>query len=651
MSNRLDMALFARRIAAVVLAAALVAVECAGAQDRELQLNVITGAGATVRAGSMAPVHVLIRNTGPAVTAAVVLLWEDGVQTASGVAEYRIVELPQGSAKRVTLYSEPPPLASAVRVTLRAYESGADPRNGRALAQFSEPIRLLDAAEPLIGIVGRGYGGMPLAVDEDGNEWGQRFHFPAEFLPDHAAGWEMCDAIVLAPPEGRVPSSAELHALREYVLLGGDLVVQASEPHAVFERAPFSGLMPYLPSGQEQTEIPAWGGPVVHSVGRVQAGEILIQEAGVPLVIRRPYGLGSVTALAYDPHSAGRRPAGSEALWRDILPEIYEMPSEDRLQYATGADDAFVRQIRDAVTRTPNVRIQLLVVVLLIGLYAFASGPGDYLLARRLKRPMLTWVTFPSMVLVFTSAAFLGAHAWVGGGQEIHAHRSVTWFPEGAVRNEAIGFFAPSTATYALGSPGGVPLRPVEQSLTSPDATLIDNERGERRQRIPTWSARVFTRTSIEDGASPPVSFETEWTGGGYRLRMENRGTTAVRPISVYVDGKCFAVDSTAEILAPGERVEVNLPFGQARGARPEGVDPAEIWYESQTRAPRFRAFDHRPLLRRRDRMLSYAVVKPEASVLSIDGRGVPADTTAEVHHVVLPRGGLDETDGEAGAQ
>ena len=76
------------------------------------------------------------------------------------------------------------------------------------------------------------------------------------------------------------------------------------------------------------------------------------------------------------------------------------------------------RAVRTALDQLREVHlVPFFVVALLVIVYILLIGPGDYFLLRRLGRGMQwTWITFPTIVVLFAVGAYLAAY-WLKGNQ------------------------------------------------------------------------------------------------------------------------------------------------------------------------------------------------------------------------------------------
>jgi len=259
----------------------------------------------------------------------------------------------------------------------------------------------------------------------------------AEQLPVEALAYDGVSLLVLA---GSVQLSSEQSvALRDWIARGGHVVLSlpaksetmlevleplthwlpvtvTNEPIVVRE---FSSLEAYA---GRNVRVPFAGRLSVSKVGS-EHGAILAGSRDDALLVRAPYGFGSVTVLALDltqpPLSQW---AGVTALGRRLLGDV--TASEDlgdartakRAQLSSTGVTDLATQLHAIQDNFDGVtRVSPWFVMGLLGLLLIAIGPLDYLLVHRLlRRPRATWVTFPLWVALAAVLASRGAMLWNG---------------------------------------------------------------------------------------------------------------------------------------------------------------------------------------------------------------------------------------------
>lgn len=196
----------------------------------------------------------------------------------------------------------------------------------------------------------------------------------------------------------------------------------------------------------------------------------LADDAGTPLLLQAPVGTGQAVLSTFDP-SAGELVGqlDRELFWRNLfglwepkkdeLSEFGEYASlpDDRgfglvgpvaavphtdcpaqgavaraaaaagLPVATGASAPFTEAsgwwaaTREALVAFEGAVPLSLTFILLFGaLYLLAIGPLDFLVLRRLRKPMWTWISFPVMAVAFSVGASAVISAQKGGDSELH---------------------------------------------------------------------------------------------------------------------------------------------------------------------------------------------------------------------------------------
>jgi hypothetical protein len=325
----------------------------------------------------------------------------------------------------------------------------------------------------------------------------------------------MYDALFLTPAPETPLTRNQTVALREWVLRGGTLIVDASERTDGLIEDGFADLLPFVPTGSEQVKLDLFDEPVVIANGEA-LGSVLVSSNDRPLVARRNFGLGSIVCFAVDPASPEfTKWDGARAMWLDVLGAL---ELERGLPKETLPDELLndrKRALTERVAAKRQSGLRLGLVVLLTALYALAAGPGDYYLVKRLGRPRLTWVTFPAIVLVFTFAAWFGAEAWIGGEMAASGLQRTLVFSDErvAVNYHLATLFAPRTEDYRL-QHGRDVLTAAVRTQFGDDAPLhFDHDEGTLVQRIPSWQEHVFAASETV-GEYPDVTVRLLDEGG-----------------------------------------------------------------------------------------------------------------------------------------
>ena len=269
-------------------------------------------------------------------------------------------------------------------------------------------------------------------------------------LPDDPLAFEMISTIILsANPDlyhGVTIRHPQLLALKRWLQLGGHIIFNAgknSESLVSGNQAIFADFLPgkyermaslrlstpyevYISQFQHATVTP------INMTGTADApfietpsfsepqGIIEASDRDLPLILRVPMGLGSLVYMGGDLDQAPIRN------WRDrpILVAKLLGVSERASQKEQLAGHSLMQpgyndlsgQLRSALDQFENVKgISFTFVMILLVVYLVVVGIGDWLLVHKLlKRPLLTWLTFPCWVLLFCLiAAMIARHTQV----------------------------------------------------------------------------------------------------------------------------------------------------------------------------------------------------------------------------------------------
>ncbi len=251
-------------------------------------------------------------------------------------------------------------------------------------------------------------------------------------LPDSRRGLDGVDFLYLV--DGYELSESQQQAVDEWVTTGGHFIVSCGEElpkllesttgrwlQSVMEIEPtlfysqdLSALQNFVP-GSSQLQTYRNAVPIMKL--RSDEAWSVVNSINGPLMQRVSYGGGLITVVAVD---LNRKPVSQ---WLS-LPQLYESlifaRQLDKVEgRATRGGRISSTGVSDLATQLANVsdavpasdRWSTWSVMLLMLVFLIVIGPLDYLLvARILKKPHLTWLTFPIMIAAFC----LLAVKWVG---------------------------------------------------------------------------------------------------------------------------------------------------------------------------------------------------------------------------------------------
>ncbi|MEN3002262.1 MAG: hypothetical protein ABDI19_10545 [Armatimonadota bacterium] len=243
-----------------------------------------------------------------------------------------------------------------------------------------------------------------------------------ELFPPSTVACSGVSVIVLGAGAERL-SGEQWRALLDWVKLGGTLIVPGG-PGALYLQHP--ALRPLLPVqvqglgelasldavGAFTGQNPPIGRAAVTLSQPAPDGEVLLQQNGVPLIARRPYGLGAIVFLAFSPWDQPMRSYnGSPAFWQRLLRLVPDLPPSYYLttlfRMQTGFQDAHAHWHwssghSPATSTRFNVRMPSagLIIGLLLAYFVLVV-PVNYYLLRRFRALDWSWLTVPLIAVLF----------------------------------------------------------------------------------------------------------------------------------------------------------------------------------------------------------------------------------------------------------
>ncbi|HYW78221.1 MAG TPA: hypothetical protein VE890_01550, partial [Thermoguttaceae bacterium] len=253
-------------------------------------------------------------------------------------------------------------------------------------------------------------------------------------LPDRWYGYEGVDVLLLSTSRPEVfadlkSDDPRIEAIDRWIRMGGKLIlcVGSQAETILAEGAPLARFMPgrfstMVPS--RDTQMGAFESFVLSSlpVPRVEGalqvpqltdvqGIVEVQESDdMPLLIRTPRGFGQILFVAAD---LDLEPLSKWPDRRELVARLLELPavasersSESGAVMQPGYRD-MAGQLRSAMDRYDGVQMMpFWGVAVLIVAYLLLIGPCDYLLLRKIGHMRWTWITFPTVVVVFCLGAY-----------------------------------------------------------------------------------------------------------------------------------------------------------------------------------------------------------------------------------------------------
>lgn len=410
-----------------------------------LQFDVFPGYDSIVPEATWFPIVCEIKNDGAAFTGVIEV---SAGQLNGGQTRRVVVELPTGTLKRLVI-----PVFSTARYQSSWDVRLLDERNRTRAEQLGiRPRRQTAANTVLLGALPRTATGLPTfrpastgnGVNSESEPAAARLQ--SALLPDNPLVYEGLDAIYLNSEKALELEGPQVAALLAWLNAGGHLIVGVESIADVNGTSWLRKLVPCdltdmrtvasHPELQDWLQQPASGSaarardriagrnpgaavansPEVAKDSGFESAELqvatgtlregattLISSSGIPLVINSHEGRGRITALLFSPE---RKPISNwrnlPAFWSrlaEVPPVIYANNGMNNgLSGGWSIDGVFGAMIDSKQVRKLPVEWLLLLLIV----YLVVIGPLDQYWLKSIKRPMLTWITFPCYVVLFS---------------------------------------------------------------------------------------------------------------------------------------------------------------------------------------------------------------------------------------------------------
>ncbi len=513
-----------------------------------------------------------------------------------------VQHVPQGETHALRGIFRSGRIDSSLRVVVREAASEGGVLASRQIHVSASPganemRQALTHAEPLIATLGKPAGFIDLDTASRGStpetEAGEnskkteaviesRYHVarlagPDE-LPADFAGYESLDLLAIA---GRYDVDAKTSdAVRNWVRLGGHLVVAVGGKNDDYANSQLAKWIPVPVVGTSQlrdlSALESYVGKNVRidlrglrTVAAARLGPVdgIVDVRGIdgPILVQVPFGFGKVTFVALD-ISAEPFPAWNAAadFARQITlagqPVHAEKSQFSRAKLThTGITD-IATQIHATQDVFPDVRrLSMWSVMGLLVLYLLIIGPLDYLIVHRvLRRPQLTWVTFPIIVAAAAAIAVWGASRTNGEKLDVNQLDLVDIdVQSNLVRARSwLTLYSPQTARYQVRvepkSLGGErAFTPVSSFMRPPLSTPLAGPVRVAWSGVPENSYSGMYRLGGFEIARPPYSF------------AENASAIDNLPVNIW---------STKELTATWHTGQENLVESDLSGSASGGL-------------------------------------------------------------------------------
>lgn len=583
-----------------------------GAQARTraaLQFDVFVGYEGVIRDAAWFPVAFEVFNDGPPFKA--VIEFRSGGLGSSEQARQVRIELPTNTRKRLSI-----PVFSTGGGRFSQWEARLFDDSGKQRAErLSLQTKQLGWDSTMLGAIPKSFGGLPTFPESKLSREELRpqvARLSTEQFPDSVISLEGLDALYLNSEKALSLKIEQITALLGWVRGGGHLIV-AVEQVADINSTPW--LQQFLPmelkdasNRQIDEAVLSWirsdtgsvditetfKGPspkrnnvdfanpyttlpndpafiaanMSVATGTVKEGGVPVLSAqGVPLAVQANRGRGKVTLLAFsperEPFRAWKHKGYFFAKLAQIPPAI--LAAKDiNIWGGWGIDGVFGALIDSRQIKKLPVEWLLLLLVV----YLVVIGPFDQWWLKKINRQMLTWITFPAYVVLFSLLIYFIGYKLRAGDTEWNEIHIVDVLPRGNkvdLRGRSYAsIYSSSNARYQLASePGYATLRGELLDMynggggkDTSRARLEQENNGFRAEIfVPVWTSMLYVNDWFKS-AETPFTASISFQDGAYRVALESFLDRPLTGLRLVVNNYVFEL----ERLEPGEKKEITLP-------------------------------------------------------------------------------------------
>jgi hypothetical protein len=578
-----------------------------------------SGTDGVVREAGWFPVACEVFNDGPSFNAVFEL---SSSQMGGGQTRRMVVELPTNTRKRFVLpaftgtggYSTWDARLIDERRKVRAEKTGLRPRN-------------LASDSILLGAVPRTFGGLPKFPELKNNNNRSAMQpvvarMPVEQFPDDPTALESLDALYLNTEKALEMKVSQAAALLGWMHQGGHLILGVEQPSDVNANPWLRPLLPcdlnnvstlktsremiqWLNAGDTQefemsrqrgNQAPRVaradrGKPITGigypadwlaldpefeqvefavTTGQVRDGQVLLAQQGTPLIVSAKRGRGQLTVLLFSPE---REPFRSwknrDWFWAKLsrVPAGWFGPGQLIAYGGQSVDGVFGAMIDSRQVRKLPVQWLLLLLVV----YLLVIGPLDQYWLKRINKQMLTWITFPAYVALFSLLIYYIGYKLRAGETEWNELHLVDILPRGEQAEwrgrTYASVYSPVNARYKVaGEQRQATLRGEFMSSWSGSqegsrADVLQRTKGfDADIFVPVWTSQLFASDWWHSGEYP-FNATVAAQGRNWKITVENHLSRPLKDLRLVVQNRIYSLGDLPPNKVSTFSVEQNGPL------------------------------------------------------------------------------------------
>ena len=326
---------------------------------------------------------------------------------------------------------------------------------------------------------------------------------------------------------------------------------KAPVPPPMDQTAPGGSVTARNPFGDLSEDLAFESAPLQVAVGTLRDGEVVVSAAEKPLMVTAHRGRGRVTVLLFSPE---REPCRSwknlPTFWAKVIevPGAWYVNAEVRQPGGWSSDGIFGAMIDSR--QVHKLPVGWLLLLLLV--YLVVIGPFDQYVLKRIGRPMLTWITFPCYVVLFSLLIYFIGYKLRAGESEWNELHVVDVLPKGdraELRGQTYAsVYSPANQKYLLESRQqystfrGEFIGRWSSGQAGEKASIVqegDNFKAEIF--VPVWTSQLFVNDWWQPGELPLTATVVP-QGDGWQVTVENHTDRSLSGAQVVIGGSVMAL-------------------------------------------------------------------------------------------------------------
>ena len=270
---------------------------------------------------------------------------------------------------------------------------------------------------------------------------------------------------------------------------------------------------------------------ILVAVGSLRDGRVDVAAGEKPLIVTANRGRGQITALLFSPEREPFRSwASLPTLWAKLaeVPGLWYASAEFNQQSGYSSDGIFGAMLDSK--QVHKLPIGWLLVLLIV--YLVVIGPLDQFWLKRIGRPMLTWITFPCYVVLFSFVIyFIGYKLRAGESEwnELHVVDLIQNEDHAELRGRSYAsVYSPANQRYLLESRQKFATLRGEFAgmwgggASSEKANVLQiGDSFKAEIFVPVWTSQLFVNDWWQS-ASMPLDVSVTAQGDSWQVQIEN---------------------------------------------------------------------------------------------------------------------------------